>query len=391
MANTIIELRRSNVSGNVPSNLANGEIAINTYDGKLFYRGGVSNTIQTIERYTGPAGLNQEIQFNDSGVLGANSGLSFNKSSGIFSTKLISVTNSTGDEGGEILLAKPSTNTTLVGTGITIDAFQNKIRFFEQCGSARGAYIDLTECVGGAGTNLLNPTSTPDTTARNTANAAFIQANAAFTAANSAGVYANGAFAAANAATATDTTQNNSITAAFAAANAATATDTTQNNSITAAFTAANSAGVYANGAFARANNSLNANTGGTVTGDLTIGTGTGGVIAGANVIYSNVFVANSGGYVQFADGSRQFTANAGSGGGGTSNSFATISNTATALVANTSNTRLTIVGESGIVVAMNSSINQITIAAQPGAQGLTVDYGFVAEPVFYALDYGTL
>jgi hypothetical protein len=391
MANTIIELRRSNVSGNVPSNLANGEIAINTYDGKLFYRGGVSNTIQTIERFQGPAGLNQEIQFNDSGVLGANSGLSFNKSSGIFSTKLISVTNSTGDEGGEILLAKPSTNTTLVGTGITIDAFQNKIRFFEQGGSARGAYIDLTECVGGAGTNLLNPTSTPDTIARNTANAAFIQANAAFTAANSAGVYANGAFAAANAATATNLTQNNSITAAFAAANAATATDLTQNNSITSAFTAANSAGVYANGAFARANNSLNANTGGTVTGDLTIGTGTGGVIAGANVIYSNVFVANSGGYVQFADGSRQFTANAGSGGGGTSNSFATISNTATALVANTSNTRLTIVGESGIVVAMNSSINQITIAAQPGAQGLTVDYGFVAEPVFYALDYGTL
>ena len=391
MANTIIELRRSNVSGNVPSNLANGEIAINTYDGKLFYRGGVSNTIQTIERFQGPAGLNQEIQFNDSGVLGANSGLSFNKSSGIFSTKLISVTNSVGDEGGEILLAKPSTNTTLVGTGITIDAFQNKIRFFEQGGSARGAYIDLTECAGGAGTNLLNPTSTPDTTARNTANAAFIQANAAFTAANSAGVYANGAFAKANTQDAINLTQNNSITAAFAAANAATATDTTQNNSITAAFTAANSAGVYANGAFARANNSLNANTGGTVTGDLTIGTGTGGVIAGANVIYSNVFVANSGGYVQFADGSRQFTANAGSGGGGTSNSFATISNTATALVANTSNTRLTIVGESGIVVAMNSSINQITIAAQPGAQGLTVDYGFVAEPVFYALDYGTL
>ena len=249
----------------------------------------------------------------------------------------------------------------------------------------------MTECVGGAGTNLLNPTSTPDTTARNTANAAFITANAAFTAANSAGVYANGAFAKANTQDAINLTQNNSITAAFAAANAATATDTTQNNSITAAFTAANSAGVYANGAFARANNSLNANTGGTITGDLTIGTGTGGVIAGANVIYSNVFVANSGGYVQFADGSRQFTANAGSGGGGTSNSFATISNTATALVANTSNTRLTIVGESGIVVAMNSSINQITIAAQPGAQGLTVDYGFVAEPVFYALDYGTL
>jgi hypothetical protein len=302
MSNTIIELRHSYVTGNVPSSLANGEIAINTYDGKLFYRGGVSNTIQTIERFQGPAGLNQEIQFNDSGVLGADSGLTYNKTT------------------------------------------------------------DVLTVVGGAIVGGVNVTPQIQF--------AFTQANSAFIAANSAGVYAN---------------------SAFAAANAATATNLTQNNSITAAFTAANSAGVYANGAFARANNSLNANTGGTVTGDLTIGTGTGGVIAGANVIYSNVFVANSGGYVQFADGSRQFTANAGSGGGGTSNSFATISNTATALVANTSNTRLTIVGESGIVVAMNSSINQITIAAQPGAQGLTVDYGFVAEPVFYALDYGTL
>ena len=267
MANTVIQLKHSTLTGNVPSSLANGEISINSRDGKFFYST-PAGVVTTHYPYLGPAGLNKEIQFNDSGTLGANAGLSFDKSSGIFSTKLISVTNSTGDEGGEILLAKPSTNTTLVGTGITIDAFQNKIRFFEQGGSARGAYIDLTECVGGAGTNLLNPTSTPDTTARNTANAAFIQANAAFTAANSAGVYANGAFAAANAATATDLTQNNSIAAAFAAANSAGSyansafivannsllIDTTQNNSIAAAFTAANSAGVYANGAFAAAN-----------------------------------------------------------------------------------------------------------------------------------------
>jgi hypothetical protein len=226
--------------------LANGEIAINTYDGKLFYRGGVSNTIQTIERFQGPAGLNQEVQFNDSGVLGADSGLTYNKTT------------------------------------------------------------DVLTVVGGAIVGGVNVTPQIQF--------AFTQANAAFTAANSAGVYANGAFAKANTQDAINLTQNNSITAAFAAANAATATDLTQNNSIAAAFT--------------RANNSLNANTGGTVTGDLTIGTGTGGVIAGANVIYSNVFVANSGGYVQFADGSRQFTANAGSGGGGTSNSFATFSKT---------------------------------------------------------------
>ena len=83
MANTIIELRHSYVTGNMPSSLANGEIAINTYDGKLFYRGGVSNTIQTIERFQGPAGLNQEIQFNDSGVLGADSGLTYNKTTDV--------------------------------------------------------------------------------------------------------------------------------------------------------------------------------------------------------------------------------------------------------------------------------------------------------------------
>lgn len=41
------------------------------------------------------------------------------------------------------------------------------------------------------------------------------------------------------------------------------------------------------------------------------ITTGVGGIIAGANVIYSNVFVANSGGYIQFADGSKQYVANA--------------------------------------------------------------------------------
>lgn len=86
MSNTIIELRHSYVTGNVPSSLANGEIAINTYDGKLFYRGGASNTIQTIERYQGPSGLNGEIQFNDSGVLGSSANLTFNKTTGLFQT-----------------------------------------------------------------------------------------------------------------------------------------------------------------------------------------------------------------------------------------------------------------------------------------------------------------
>ena len=114
----------------------------------------------------------------------------------------------------------------------------------------------------------------------NQANAAFTVANNAFTSANGAIVFntANAAFLAANAANATDATQNNSITAAFntanaafLAANAANATDTTQNNSIAAAFT--------------RANNSINANTGGTITADLNI---TGNLTVGGNTSFIN-------------------------------------------------------------------------------------------------------
>jgi len=72
---------------------------------------------------------------------------------GIVSGLELVSTNASGDEGGEIKLTKPP-NGTLSG-GVTIDAYQNRIRFFEQGGSARGAYIDLSACVGGAGTNLL--------------------------------------------------------------------------------------------------------------------------------------------------------------------------------------------------------------------------------------------
>jgi len=63
--------------------------------------------------------------------------------------------NSTGDEGGEIFLNKAAANTTLVG-GVTIDVWQNRLRFFEQGGTARGAYIDLTAAGAGVSTNLLS-------------------------------------------------------------------------------------------------------------------------------------------------------------------------------------------------------------------------------------------
>jgi hypothetical protein len=73
--------------------------------------------------------------------------------SGIVSGLELTSTLASGDEGGQINLTKPP-NGTLDG-GITIDAYQNRVRIFEQGGSARGAYIDLTGCAAGVGTNLL--------------------------------------------------------------------------------------------------------------------------------------------------------------------------------------------------------------------------------------------
>jgi hypothetical protein len=58
-----------------------------------------------------------------------------------------------GDEGGEMFLNKPVTNTS-IDTGVTIDVFQNRLRFFESGGSVRGGYIDITDLQAGVATNL---------------------------------------------------------------------------------------------------------------------------------------------------------------------------------------------------------------------------------------------
>jgi hypothetical protein len=60
---------------------------------------------------------------------------------------------SSGDEGGEIFLSKPVTSTT-INNGVTIDVWQNRVRFFEQGGTARGYYFDITKAGGSVITNL---------------------------------------------------------------------------------------------------------------------------------------------------------------------------------------------------------------------------------------------
>lgn len=67
---------------------------------------------------------------------------------------LLNITASSGDEGGEILLNKPQTNTTING-GVTIDVYQNKLRIFEQNGNTRGVHLDFTELPSGVSGELL--------------------------------------------------------------------------------------------------------------------------------------------------------------------------------------------------------------------------------------------
>jgi hypothetical protein len=180
--------------------------------------------------------------------------------------------NQGGDEGGELFLDKPVTNTVLNG-GVTIDIYQNKLRFFETGGAIRGAFIDFSTAGGGIANNLLAGSST-DTYARNHANAAFITANAGGAVSDTyARNHANAAFDTANGAVLVNTTQNTNITYAWNHANASFSTGNINIgyawNHANAAFAAANSGGAgvdsysrntsnaafdHANAAFATAN-----------------------------------------------------------------------------------------------------------------------------------------
>jgi hypothetical protein len=417
MANTVIAIRSSGVTGNIPSLgvLANGELSLNFADGILYYKS-AANTLGSI-RTAQPSGLNQEIQFNDSGSFGGNSAFTFNKTIAtlnvtnintsslvtgggvggiiaganvIYSNTFVanstttSISNSTGaiisngglgvkgnvyadavydggievisfanqafnqansanvlaqaafnkansalsntnlnvsgtlrmlnqggDEGGEIFLDKPVTSTSL-SAGITIDIFQNKLRFFETGGSVRGVFIDIANSASaGVGTDLLNPTATPDIVARATANAAFAQAN---------------------------------------------------------------SANVLAQAAFDKANT------------DVTTITATAGVYG--NATHVPVITLSANGRVS------SITNTAISGGGGSSvNGFGQIftPNNSTYANATSANDTVTFVGESGTYVFANATTKTITVAGTPGAQGLTVDYGYVYDAIYYSIDYGTL
>jgi hypothetical protein len=77
----------------------------------------------------------------------------------IASGGVLKSTMSMTNEGGQIELSVPSSGSTLSGTNVTIDIYQNKLRFFEQGGTNRGFYIDITSGASSAGSNLAGGSS----------------------------------------------------------------------------------------------------------------------------------------------------------------------------------------------------------------------------------------
>jgi hypothetical protein len=90
------------VAGQVPSTLAQGEIAVNIIDKKLWIGNVLNIPVLFINSVAAPAavGLNTEVLFNDSGVIGAHAGLTYNKTTSTLTvTNLTGLTNITGNAG----------------------------------------------------------------------------------------------------------------------------------------------------------------------------------------------------------------------------------------------------------------------------------------------------
>jgi len=122
------------------------------------------------------------------------------------------------------------------------------------------------------------------------ANSAFVAANTPSYVANSAASYANSGFAVANSSASyansgfsTANSAGSYANSAFSIGNSAFAVSNSAASYANSGFAVANAASSYANSAYTRANNSINANTGGTITADLVI---TGNLTVQGNTTY---------------------------------------------------------------------------------------------------------
>lgn len=138
MANTTIVLKKSGVSGNVPSVLANGEISINYADGKLFYRaangtitsisgsssGGSANSFATINANSS---LILATSNNDTLSIVPGNNISFTTNT---TTKSITIHSNTSSGGGTAALNGFSPNTVITANSTGYLSNTTNLNFF---------------------------------------------------------------------------------------------------------------------------------------------------------------------------------------------------------------------------------------------------------------------
>jgi hypothetical protein len=244
IANTTIQLKKSSVAGNVPVSLSSGELALNFFDGKLYYK----NAQNTINYFA--AGITKSfatVNSNSSLVLASSNNdiLSFAAGNNIsISTDTVGKTITIGTDAKMLYTAS--------NTAPITPRLGDKWYYI-----ARDlVYEWSTDGTSSFWLDNLSPTTTSNpggSTSSGTTDLTpvFIKANAAFNKANSANILAQAAFTTANTATSNITiiqgvnvTQNTNITAvntfaqsAYNAANAAGSSAFSQ-----AAFNVANTA-----------------------------------------------------------------------------------------------------------------------------------------------------
>jgi hypothetical protein len=67
----------------------------------------------------------------------------------------LNIATNNGDEGGEILLGKALTNTTIAGNNVIVDVFKDRVRIFEDSGSNRGAFLNIVSQSAGVTSEIV--------------------------------------------------------------------------------------------------------------------------------------------------------------------------------------------------------------------------------------------